>query len=58
MLQDVIDMESPLAKIWVMPVIQGYVEIKQCKTFFKENQKHEVRIDFLLIFDESHCYNF
>lgn len=42
MLQDVINIDSPLAKAWVMPIIQGYVEIKQCKTFFKENQKYEV----------------
>ncbi len=42
MLQDVIGLDSTLAKVWVMPVIQGYVEIKQCKTFFKENEKYEV----------------
>ncbi|XP_065213793.1 phosphatidylinositide phosphatase SAC2 isoform X2 [Planococcus citri] len=42
MLQDIINIDSPLAKVWIMPIIQGYVEIKQCKTFFKENQKHEV----------------
>ena len=46
MLQDIIDMDIPLAKVWIMPIIQGYVEIKQCKTFFKENQKHEVSIFF------------
>lgn len=42
MLQDIINVDSPLAKVWIMPIIQGYVEIKQCKTFFKENQIYEV----------------
>lgn len=44
MLQDVINIDNKLARAWIMPVIQGYVEIKQCQTFFKENKNDEVCI--------------
>jgi hypothetical protein len=49
MLQDVISIDSPLAKAWIMPIIQGYVEIKQCKMFFKENQKYEVSLGLKMV---------
>lgn len=55
MLQDIISIDSVLAKVWIMPIIQGYVEIKQCKMFFKENQKYEVgfRVIFNVTYSES-----
>lgn len=52
MLEDVINIDSCLAKAWIMPIIQGYVEIKQCKTFFKENQKYEVRNLFIFVINK------
>ncbi|XP_015433171.1 PREDICTED: phosphatidylinositide phosphatase SAC2 [Dufourea novaeangliae] len=43
MLQDIINLKTDKANCWILPVIQGYVQIEQCKVEvgFDDQQQHE-----------------
>ncbi|KAK2581072.1 hypothetical protein KPH14_006114 [Odynerus spinipes] len=44
MLQDIINLKTDKADCWILPVIQGYVQIEQCKVEvgFCEQPQHEI----------------